>query len=132
MEDQIKRRSSSSVKTLDVSFVLANAVGIAVYLVLASRGWRIPEEHGIGTYHRRALRMGCGSARAWRLLLGRCRLGRHALTPQGMERGTMVACHFGGVASCGRHRFFPSLIRTQQELNVELSKCQLQLDDALL
>ena len=47
MEDQIKRRSSSSVKTLDVSFVLANAVGIAVYLVLASRGWRIPEEHGM-------------------------------------------------------------------------------------
>ncbi len=26
--------------------MFANAVGIAVYLVLASRSWRIPQEHG--------------------------------------------------------------------------------------
>lgn len=35
-----------SVKPLDVTFMVANAIGIAIYLMLASRGWRIPEEHG--------------------------------------------------------------------------------------
>jgi hypothetical protein len=35
------------VKSLDITFVAANAVGIALYLVLASRGWRIPQEHGM-------------------------------------------------------------------------------------
>jgi hypothetical protein len=35
------------VKPLDVTFMLANAAGIAIYLVLASRGWRIPQEHGM-------------------------------------------------------------------------------------
>ena len=39
-------RPGRSVKPLDVTFMLANAVGIAIYLVLASRGWRIPQEHG--------------------------------------------------------------------------------------
>ena len=39
-------RPGRSVKPLDATFMLANAVGIAIYLVLASRGWRIPQEHG--------------------------------------------------------------------------------------
>jgi hypothetical protein len=34
-------------KSSDITFVAANAVGIAIYLVLASRGWRIPQEHGM-------------------------------------------------------------------------------------
>ena len=33
--------------TVDIGFAFANGVGIALYLVLASRGWRIPEEHGM-------------------------------------------------------------------------------------
>jgi hypothetical protein len=33
-------------KPLDVTFMVANAVGIAIYLMLASRGWKIPQEHG--------------------------------------------------------------------------------------
>lgn len=40
-------RPDSSVKPLDVTFMLANAVGIAIYLVLAFRGWRTPQEHGM-------------------------------------------------------------------------------------
>ena len=39
-------RSIAPLKTLDVTFMLANVVGVAIYLLLASRGWRIPEEHG--------------------------------------------------------------------------------------
>jgi hypothetical protein len=35
------------VKSLDITFTAANAVGIVLYLVLASRGWRIPQEHGM-------------------------------------------------------------------------------------
>jgi len=27
--------------------MLSNAIGIAIYLMLASRGWRIPQEHGM-------------------------------------------------------------------------------------
>jgi hypothetical protein len=38
--------SSAPLKILDVTFMLANVVGVAIYLPLASRGWRIPEEHG--------------------------------------------------------------------------------------
>ena len=34
-------------KSLDIRFMDANAVGIALYLMLASRGWRIPQEHGM-------------------------------------------------------------------------------------
>jgi hypothetical protein len=34
-------------KSLDITFMAANAVGIVLYLVLASRGWRIPQEHGM-------------------------------------------------------------------------------------
>jgi hypothetical protein len=37
---------SRSFKPLDITFMVANAVGIVVYLVLASRSWRISEEHG--------------------------------------------------------------------------------------
>ena len=33
-------------KPLDMALMLANAAGIAVYLVLAARGWRNPAEHG--------------------------------------------------------------------------------------
>ena len=40
-------RPGSSVRPLDVTFMLANAVGIAIYLVLASRGWRIPQERAM-------------------------------------------------------------------------------------
>jgi hypothetical protein len=29
-----------------IVFVISNAIGIVFYLVLASRGWRIPAEHG--------------------------------------------------------------------------------------
>ena len=35
------------VKSLDITFMAANAVGIVLYLLLASRGWRIPQEHGM-------------------------------------------------------------------------------------
>jgi hypothetical protein len=31
----------------DVVLTIANAIGIAIYLALASRGWRIPQEHGL-------------------------------------------------------------------------------------
>jgi|SRR5579872_3172664 len=41
------RPASGSVKSLDITFMVANAVGIVLYLRLASRGWRIPEEHGM-------------------------------------------------------------------------------------
>jgi hypothetical protein len=40
-------RPASSVRPLDVAFMLANAVGITIYLVLASRSWKIPQEHGM-------------------------------------------------------------------------------------
>ena len=42
----VDRPAGSSVKSLDIMFMAANAVGIVLYLVLASRGWRIPQEHG--------------------------------------------------------------------------------------
>jgi len=42
----VDRPAGSSVKSLDITFMVANAVGIVLYLVLASRGWRIPQEHG--------------------------------------------------------------------------------------
>ena len=34
-------------KSLDITFMAANAVGIVLYLRLASRGWRIPQEYGM-------------------------------------------------------------------------------------
>jgi len=34
-------------KPLDITFMLANAIGIAIYLKLASNGWRNPEEYGM-------------------------------------------------------------------------------------
>ena len=42
----VDRPAGSSLKSLDITFMAANAVGIVLYLLLASRGWRIPEEHG--------------------------------------------------------------------------------------
>jgi len=42
----LDRSSGSSVKPLDLTFMVANVVGIVLYLRLASRGWRIPQEHG--------------------------------------------------------------------------------------
>jgi hypothetical protein len=32
---------------ISMGFIFANAIGIVLYLLLASRGWRIPEEHGL-------------------------------------------------------------------------------------
>jgi len=43
----LDRQAASSVKSLDIAFMAANAVGVVLYLRLASRGWRVPEEHGI-------------------------------------------------------------------------------------
>jgi hypothetical protein len=43
----VDRPAGSPVKSLDITFMAANAVGIVLYLVLASRGWRIPQEHGM-------------------------------------------------------------------------------------
>lgn len=37
----------ASAKPRDIIFMAANAAGIVLYLVLASRGWRIPQENGI-------------------------------------------------------------------------------------
>jgi hypothetical protein len=31
----------------EIALAVANVVGIVVYLILASRGWRIPEEQGL-------------------------------------------------------------------------------------
>ncbi len=42
----VDRPSGSLAKRLDLVFLFSNAVGILLYLGLASRGWRIPEEHG--------------------------------------------------------------------------------------
>ena len=42
----VDRPSGSSMKPLDLVFLLSNVVGILLYLRLASHGWRIPEEHG--------------------------------------------------------------------------------------
>jgi hypothetical protein len=39
--------SGSSLKPVDIAFMLANVVGITIYLVLASFSWRIPQEHGM-------------------------------------------------------------------------------------
>ena len=43
----VDRRVGSSVKSLDITFMAANAVGIVLYLVRASLSWRIPREHGV-------------------------------------------------------------------------------------
>ncbi len=37
---------SNYVKPLAITLMAANAIGIMLYLRLASGGWRIPEEHG--------------------------------------------------------------------------------------
>ena len=37
----------SSVRRLNASLIIGNATGIVLYLVLASRGWVIPQEHGM-------------------------------------------------------------------------------------
>jgi len=36
----------SSFKSLDIVLMAANAVGIGLYLWLASRGWQLPQEQG--------------------------------------------------------------------------------------
>jgi hypothetical protein len=41
------RSEVKSLRTLNVAFLVANAVGIGLYLGLASRGWRISSEHGV-------------------------------------------------------------------------------------
>src|SRR5580704_17099067 len=43
----VNRQAGGSLKLLDITFMAANAVGIVLYLRLASRGWRIPQEHGM-------------------------------------------------------------------------------------
>ncbi len=43
----VNHSANNALKSLDTAFIAANAVGIVLYLVLASRGWRIPEEHGM-------------------------------------------------------------------------------------
>jgi hypothetical protein len=43
----VDRPSGSTVKPLDLVFMLSNAAGIVVYLRLASRGWIIPQEYGV-------------------------------------------------------------------------------------
>ena len=35
------------IKFSDIMVLFANAVGIILYLLVAARGWRIPEEHGM-------------------------------------------------------------------------------------
>ena len=47
MSDPIEYPKQSSAKSLNVTLMCANALGIMLYLLLASRGWRIPEEHGV-------------------------------------------------------------------------------------
>jgi hypothetical protein len=44
--NQLKQPARGSVKPLDLAFIVANVAGIVFYLRLASRGWRIPQEHG--------------------------------------------------------------------------------------
>jgi hypothetical protein len=43
----LDRPAGSSLKSLDITFMVANVVGIVLYLRLASRGWRIPQEYGM-------------------------------------------------------------------------------------
>lgn len=43
----VARRAGRSLKPLDITFIVANVVGMAMYLKLASGGWRNPEEHGM-------------------------------------------------------------------------------------
>ena len=43
----LDRPAGSSLKSLDITLMAANVVGNVLYLRLASRGWRIPREHGI-------------------------------------------------------------------------------------
>jgi hypothetical protein len=35
------------VKPPDITFLVANGIGIVLYLLLASRGWRLPEQNEI-------------------------------------------------------------------------------------
>ena len=43
----VDRPESSFLTLADILYMAANAIGIAIYLRLASNGWRIPEEHGM-------------------------------------------------------------------------------------
>ncbi len=71
--------ASSSVKSLDITFMAANAVGIVLYLVLASRGWRIPQEHGAVPVTGEPFVWVLGAARAGSLSAGESCVGRPAL-----------------------------------------------------
>lgn len=42
----INKRTDVPIRLLDFVFMTANTVGVLLYLRLASRGWRIPQEHG--------------------------------------------------------------------------------------
>lgn len=44
--NQLDKPVRGPVKFVDVTFMVANVVGIISYLQLASRGWRIAEEQG--------------------------------------------------------------------------------------
>ena len=46
-EPLVIRPRDGSPHLLDVALMVANAIGVAVYLLLASRGWRDPAEHGL-------------------------------------------------------------------------------------
>lgn len=43
----VYRAAGIPVKFLDIALIVANAVGIVLYLVLASRGWRVSQEHAM-------------------------------------------------------------------------------------
>jgi hypothetical protein len=43
---QLDQSVRGPVKPVDLTFIVANVVGIVFYLRLASHGWRIPQEHG--------------------------------------------------------------------------------------
>jgi hypothetical protein len=43
----VDRPDGVSIRSLDGTFMAANAAWIGLYLVLASRGWRISQEHGM-------------------------------------------------------------------------------------
>ena len=105
----LDRSSGSSMKPLDIAFIAANAVGIGLYLRLASRGWRIPQEQGMapvtGSHS-----SGLSSADARNLFLADIIWGRRAFARRRVQEKAMVVRHCGSVATCNRYRLLPSLI----------------------
>ena len=47
MSAPINSPAASPVKSLDITFLVANGIGVVLYLILASRGWRLPEQSEI-------------------------------------------------------------------------------------